>query len=276
MKHTVSFIFAVACFFVSHVHASEGIMVWRLEKGSGVDAETITTVSGFVTGQVERYSDREIISEGEIKTLLKGEETRQKCGGEDMSCMAEIGNALGVPKAVSGDLGRMGDYWILNLRLIDIRRARVLSRVSRDIKGDTNALIQELPYLVEELFEEAPPPQAKPRVRKRRARRKSSSSLSTAGWATLGTGIALVALGGTMHYLAVDEADTNSKSGNGDKSAFEAYKGTAITGYVVGGALLTAGIVLLSLDGKKKERVSALPSVGSDGKSVTVFWGARW
>ena len=134
------------------VHAEGGIMVWKLEGGKGVDDKTVTTISNFITGQVAKYSEQKIISEADIYTIIKGEQTKQRCGVEDTSCIAEIGAALGVPEAVSGDLGRMGDYWILNIKRINIRKAVVIKRVSRSILGDTNALIEALPGAVAELF----------------------------------------------------------------------------------------------------------------------------
>ena len=137
-------------------HAEEdarpGIVVWKLQANKGVDAADVNLISNFVANQVAKYSGSNIISEADIRTILRGEETRQQCGAEDTSCVAEIGAALGVPEAVSGDIGKIGDYWMLNLRRINVRSAAVIGRSSRNIRGDINVLIESLPQAVAELF----------------------------------------------------------------------------------------------------------------------------
>ena len=129
-----------------------GIVVWKLQANKGVDETDVNLISNFVTNQVAKYSGNKVVSEADVQTILRGEETRQKCGVEDTSCMAEIGAALGVPEAVSGDIGKIGDYWMLNLRRINVRTAEVIGRSSRNIKGDVNILIESLPGAVAELF----------------------------------------------------------------------------------------------------------------------------
>lgn len=136
---------------------AKGIMVWRLERKAGVSADAIDSISGYITSEVERLSGQKIISEADIRTILQGEETRQKCGVTDTTCQVEIGAALGVPEVVSGDLGRLGDFWMLNLRRINVRKADALKRVSRKIRGDINALIEALPGAMAELFDHVEP-----------------------------------------------------------------------------------------------------------------------
>ena len=139
--------------------ARPGIVVWKLQANKGVDAADVNLISNFITNQVAKYSGAKVISESDIRTILKGEETRQQCGAEDTSCVAEIGAALGVPEAVSGDIGKIGDFWMLNLRRINVRSAEVIGRSSRNIEGSVNDLIRALSGAVAELFgKESPPP----------------------------------------------------------------------------------------------------------------------
>lgn len=132
--------------------ARQGIVVWRIEKKQGVSEEEIDSISGFVASEVERHSGGKVISESDIETIFKGEEKKQQCGADSSSCLAEIGAALGVPEVVAGDLGRVGNFWFLNLKRIDVRNATVIKRASRNVEGDINVLIRVLPGAVAELF----------------------------------------------------------------------------------------------------------------------------
>lgn len=128
------------------------IVIWRLEAKTGVTDKDIDSISGFVTAEAEKTSGLKAVGEADIKAVLEGEQKKQQCGAEATSCMAEMGAALGAELAMSGDLGRMGDYWILNLRLINVKTVVVVKRVGKQIKGDINSLIENLSSAVKELF----------------------------------------------------------------------------------------------------------------------------
>ncbi len=137
---------------VSMANESPGIVVWKLQGNENVKPADVNLISNFVANQAAKYSGSKVISEADIYTILKGEQTRQQCGMEDTSCMAEIGAALGVPEAVSGDIGKIGGFWMLNLRRINVRSAEVIGRSSRNIEGSADDLIRSLPGAVAELF----------------------------------------------------------------------------------------------------------------------------
>ena len=134
--------------------AKDSIVVWHLAAQAGVSDEQTISISGLLTTEVEDISGRRVISEEDIQTILKGEEVKQNCGNQDTSCIAEIGSALGANEAISGDLGRVGKLWILNLRRINVREAKVMKRVSRKVKGSLERLIGALPSAVRELLGE--------------------------------------------------------------------------------------------------------------------------
>ncbi len=153
-------LFFLICLFLgvsASADTADGIVVWRLEQKTGVSDDDIDSISGIVTSEVEKYSGRKVVSEADIKAILKGEETKQHCGIEDTSCLAEIGSALGVPEAVSGDLGKLGSVWVLNLRRLNVRNAEVIGRATRQMDGDIDDLIMVVPAVVAKLFGKAPP-----------------------------------------------------------------------------------------------------------------------
>ena len=127
-------------------------MVWQLEAKTGVSDNDITSISGLLTSKVENYSGRKVVSEADIQTILKGEEQKQRCGVDGTSCIAEIGAALGVPEAVSGDVGRVGTIWVLNLRRINIRTSEVIGRTTRQMDGDIDDMMLVIPGAVAEIF----------------------------------------------------------------------------------------------------------------------------
>lgn len=132
--------------------ARPGIVVWKLSANEGVNEADTNLISNFVTSQVAKHSGSKVVSEADITTILKGVEIKQQCGVQDASCMAEIGAALGVPEAVSGDIGKLGDVWMLNLRRINVRSAEVVARSSRQVEGKVDDIVLVIPSAVAELF----------------------------------------------------------------------------------------------------------------------------
>jgi len=241
----------------------QGIVVWRMEAKTGVTENDIDSISGYVTAEVEKYSGLKAVSEADIQTILGGEQKKQMCGVEGgTSCIAEIGSALGVPEAVSGDLGRMGDYWLLNLRRIHVRKAQVVARVGRQIKGDVNALIEAVPGAVAELFgKEAPKPVARePEVKVQKPvepPKPVDRSLRTAAFATFFPGLALAALGGVGQWQMGVAKDDYEGGDQDAKSRHDTWKGVTVAGYGVGGALVATGIVLWIVDAVKAKGEAA-------------------
>ncbi len=130
----------------------QGIVVWDLRTNEGVGAKDAALITSFVAGRAAEISEGRVISEADIRTLLKGEEARQSCGSEAASCIAEIGAALGAVESISGDIGMVGSYWILNLIRINTRTAEVVGRSSHRASGDIDQLVEILPNAVAELF----------------------------------------------------------------------------------------------------------------------------
>ena len=196
-------------------------MVWRLEAKSGVSGSDVDSLTGIVTSQVAQLSGEKVISESDIRTILKGEETRQKCGAEDVSCVTEIGAALGVPEAISGDLGRLGTIWILNLRRINVRTAAVITRATRQVDGPIEALVKAVPQAVGELYGRM---DIAPTTFDKGESAARNPALKPRG------------LGAFRQRRRLDRAGRSralaAKQANGDdKSAFNLWRGVAFAGY---------------------------------------------
>ncbi len=246
---------------------AQGIVVWQLEQKSGVSTNDIDSISGIITAKVEEYSGKKVVSEADVRTVLKGEEVRQQCGSEgSASCMAEIGAALGVPEAVSGDLGHVGDIWVLNLRRVDLRTVGVLKRASRQVEGDLTDLVRIVPVVVGELFGvkvKEPPPRVK--------EKEKPNLMKISAYSLVGGGAAFLVLGGISTW----QMDKENQS---DKAKFDTWKSTSIAGYTIGAAALAAGAGLLIFDlvQNKKPRKDLSISIVPAPAGVSASIGWRW
>jgi len=107
----------------------------------GVDRSVAESLTDIVVKEIDRFQAFSTITKDEIQKLLEHAEQKQAMGCDDTSCLAEIGGALGVDFLVSGGVGRLGGVYMVSLKLIDVRNAKVVSRQEREVRGSEEELI---------------------------------------------------------------------------------------------------------------------------------------
>lgn len=224
------------------------VAVWHLSGKGGISQNELDSLSGLLTSELQRRAGRKVVAEADLKAMLDLHSAKQDCGVDDDSCLADIGAALGVGEIVTGDVGRVGDYLVLNLRRSDVHLASASRHASRQVRGDVSALVEVLPAAVAELLglgASATP-----------ARRSVAAYwwLAAAGGAAVLVGAAAAIPTKTAHddYVAARGAGTAG-------SNHSTWSAVSLTGLGVGGAAL-AGALVWGLASSSPPRVSVLPS----------------
>jgi hypothetical protein len=122
-------------------------------EASGVDASLAQAVSLSIPTDVRgRLPGTQVVSKDDIASMLGLEKTQQMLGCTDTRCFVELGGAVGADELVSGRIGRVGDTYVLELKRIDVRNARVLASSARLIRGEQDALVDATDGMLDELF----------------------------------------------------------------------------------------------------------------------------
>jgi len=82
---------------------------------------------GIVAAEVAALG-HSVVSSSDINAMLSLEKQKELIGCTEVSCLAEIGGALGVEMMVNGSVGKLGDVFSLTLALVDTRKAEVRAR----------------------------------------------------------------------------------------------------------------------------------------------------
>lgn len=120
------------------------VAVMQLQASSNVDPGLVEALTQVVPETLEGLGVFKAISTQEIKQLLAFESQKQLLGCNEVSCLAEIGGALGADFLVIGNLSLVGDAYIIQLQLANIAAAKIESRASREYSGDTKGVFAEL------------------------------------------------------------------------------------------------------------------------------------
>lgn len=132
----------------------EGTKVAVLDlAGYGVEDPVVASLTELLSLELKRFEGLEVISRSEIQAMLQyqTEKLLLECKN-DMSCLVEIGGALGVDYLVSGNVGKLGGSFIVNLKLMDIHQAQVAHRISEAFVGDEAELVRSLRFATAQLL----------------------------------------------------------------------------------------------------------------------------
>jgi len=108
--------------------ATISLAVLDLE-GEGVNEQTAANLTQVLSTELKRVEGTSVIARSDVKSMMQMQEQKMLAGCEDASCLAEIGGALGVDHLVAGNVGKVGDSYMISLRLISVRSVKVNHRV---------------------------------------------------------------------------------------------------------------------------------------------------
>ncbi|MBI4726521.1 PEGA domain-containing protein, partial [candidate division TA06 bacterium] len=100
-----------------------GVAVLDLEP-QGVAVSTAAVISEFVRGEFRNSERIDLIEKNKMEALLK-QKAFEQTGCTESKCAAEAGTILNVDKMIIGTLGKLGQKFVLTLRVVDVKTARI-------------------------------------------------------------------------------------------------------------------------------------------------------
>jgi hypothetical protein len=128
------------------------IAVMDLKAKTGIDVMTVSSLTNLLCTAVSGLGNYEVIGREDMQSMLEHVADKQVLGCDDTKCLVDIGGALGVELLVSGDIGKVGDVFLINLKLINIGKAEVMNRVTEKYAGSETGLVDKLEASVAALF----------------------------------------------------------------------------------------------------------------------------
>jgi hypothetical protein len=169
------------------------------------------TLNEILLTEFHRSARFEVLGTSDIAALLQMEEQKVMLGScDDDSCLAELGGALGVAWMAVPSIGAVGERYVINLKLLDVSKAKVLSRVNEYVDREEDKIISGLTKAVQHLLGSLGGPIAVPPA-------AETTAIDVAPWVTLGLGVVAAGAGGVLGGLAMQD----------DKAAADAVQGSA-------------------------------------------------
>ncbi len=150
---------AALCLVAALAAPQPKLAVLGVQRDKSVKDALPDVINEVVVTAAHEAGGYEVIGQDDIEAMLGFEKQKDALGCDDASCFVAIGGALGADKLLVVRVARLEGEWLVGLKLIDVRQARVDGRAARSLKGNAGALVQALPGWVRDvLSSKAPTP----------------------------------------------------------------------------------------------------------------------
>lgn len=107
-------------------------------------------LTGMLTDKVAARSHMKTLGQEDMRRVVQFNADKAAMGCDTSSCLAEMASAMGVDYIVFGDVGKLGNTYVIQLRLFDAKRNDAVSRASRqgasidEVRDNVDAAVGEL------------------------------------------------------------------------------------------------------------------------------------
>ncbi len=109
-------------------------------QGQGITAIEANTLTGRLRSKLVNTNAFHVLEREQMDQVLS-EQGFQQSGCVSDECLVEIGQLIGVQEMVGGTIGKIGETYTLDLRIIDVTTGRIIKTVSDDYRGDADGLL---------------------------------------------------------------------------------------------------------------------------------------
>jgi TolB-like protein len=141
--------------------AGPRVAVMPICAGEAISEKSVDSLTQVLAAELRQQSGAQVITARDLASLLSLEQQKQMLGCTTESCMAELAGAVGADRVVAGDVAKLEKSLVVQFRIIDAKKAAVVSQSHRRFKkGNFDDLLDALPAMVGELVGTAPAPGA--------------------------------------------------------------------------------------------------------------------
>jgi len=108
--------------------------------GKGVAESEASILSDRFRSELVKTEAVKVVERGQMNTILE-EIGFQQSGCTTSECLVEIGQVLNVQRMISATVGKLGNVYTIDLRMIDVGTAEILSSISEDHDGEMSELL---------------------------------------------------------------------------------------------------------------------------------------
>lgn len=129
------------------------LIVFNIGAEEGVTKGKANMLTEILIDEITKLNQFKVIGQKDLDSMFFWEQNKQLKNCSDSSCLSQIAGAMGAEYYVEGSVGQIGDRYIIALKLINAQKVEIINRVTKKVYKSDNALVDEVPKLVKELFD---------------------------------------------------------------------------------------------------------------------------
>ena len=128
---------------LAHAQAGRVTIAVRELKGKGLEQAAASIVSDRLRAECINTGVFRVMERAEMENVLKEQGLQQTGACDEASCLVEVGQLPGVERMVAGSLGKVGSFYTISLRMINVATGEILYTVNVDHKGSSEDVISK-------------------------------------------------------------------------------------------------------------------------------------
>lgn len=117
------------------------VAVLEFQRTGALDAGEAATLTNRFRGLLVQTETFEVVEREKMKEILKEQDFTMTDQCNSAECAVQIGQLLGVQAMIAGDIGKVGQTYTLDLRMVDVSTGKIIKTHNEDYKGEIDGLL---------------------------------------------------------------------------------------------------------------------------------------
>jgi TolB-like protein len=118
---------------------------------SGMDKNEALALTNKFRASFANTKSYVVLERSDMDRILKEQDFKLSDACNSENCAVEVGQLLAAEKIVTGDIGKIGKTYSINIKLVDISKGTVDKTVNREYKGELDGLLQVFDEMAQEI-----------------------------------------------------------------------------------------------------------------------------
>jgi PBP1b-binding outer membrane lipoprotein LpoB len=127
--------------------------VMRFES-AGMDSGVSMVITDIFTNQIQANGKYRVMERSQMNKILSEQGFQNSGACSTTECAVEIGRLLSIDKMFVGSIGKLGESWVINIRIINIKTGEIVSNLSKQVVGKVDNLSSAAIQMANEFSQE--------------------------------------------------------------------------------------------------------------------------
>lgn len=131
------------------------VAVIEFQTSGGISPTDVAALTNRFRGLLVETKAFTLVEREKMNDILKAQDFNLSDACNTNECAVQVGQLLGVQQMIAGDLGKVGETYTIDLRLIDVETGEIRLTRRRDYRGNVDGLLQKMEEIAESFAEAA-------------------------------------------------------------------------------------------------------------------------